>query len=174
MSALWGKRLLNRLAHDAQHVSNRRGPDDQTLEAKYAASNGGGHGQMRGGDAMPTMSQIIARAIEAKLEILTTVHGHLESGHAALTLEHSALALRQDELSARIGNLERTVAAASASSQGPAVLAERAVKLEGIERELADNQRCLQTASDQLSASRVEIYAKEKRLQELEQHQVRA
>ena len=119
---------------------------------------------------MPTMSQVIARVVDSKLEILTTVHGHLESDHAALKLEHSALALRQDELSARIGNLERTVAAAYASSsQDPAVLAERAAKLERIERELADSQRCLQAASDQLSASRAETYAKEKRLQEVEQ-----
>jgi Crescentin protein len=107
---------------------------------------------------------------ERKFEALTSEHRRVRGDHAALALERSALIVKQDDLRARIGDLERSVTTAeAASSEARATLAERTAKLEGIEREFADNRLSLQMANEQLPALRAESAAKEKRLQEVEQ-----
>jgi chromosome segregation ATPase len=107
---------------------------------------------------------------ERKFEALTVEHGRVKGDYAALALERSALIVKQDDLTARIGDLERAVTTSeAASSEALATLAERTAKLEGIEREFEDNRLRLQMASEQLSALRAEFAAKEKRLQEVEQ-----
>ncbi len=108
---------------------------------------------------------------ERKLEALTDAHDRLRGEHATLTLDRSALAAKNDEFSGRIKDLERAIAAAeAASSEARAALADRTAKLERNERELEDNRRRLHTVSEQLPALRAEFAAKEKRLQEVEQH----
>ncbi len=107
---------------------------------------------------------------ERKLEAMTDALDRLRGDHAALTLERNALATKQEELSARVKDLEKAIAAAeNISSEACAALADRSAKLERTERELEDNRRRLQTVSEQLPALRADFAAKEKRLQEVEQ-----
>ncbi len=108
---------------------------------------------------------------ERKLEALTDAHDRLKGEHATLTLDRNALAAKNDEFSGRIKDLERAIAAAeAASSEARGALADRTAKLERNERELEDNRRRLHAVSEQLPALRAEFAAKEKRLQEVEQH----
>jgi len=107
---------------------------------------------------------------ERKLEDLRAADDRLKGDNAALTVQRDALALVQEELSARVGDLERTVTAAeAAASQANATLAERSAKLEQVERELEDNRRTLQAVSEQLPTIRTEFAAKGTRLQEVEE-----
>ncbi len=108
---------------------------------------------------------------ERRLETLSAAHDKLKNSYAALTLERNGMAVRQEELAGRVADLERGIGSAeAASSEARAALADRSAKLERIERELDDNRRRLQTVTEQLPSLRSEFAAKEKKLQEVEQH----
>ena len=57
---------------------------------------------------------------ERKLEALTDALDRLRADHAGLTLERNALAAKQEELSARVKDLEKAIAAAEALLRKPA------------------------------------------------------
>lgn len=130
-------------------------------------------------EALSAIDQILAdseRTKVAQLEAERKLDEHRASGdrlrsdNAALTVQRDALALVQEELSARVGDLERVATAAeAAASQAQATLAERSARLERVERELEETRRTLQAVSEQLPTIRTEFAAKETRLQEVEE-----
>jgi chromosome segregation ATPase len=108
---------------------------------------------------------------ERKFEGLSEAHERLRADHAILTLDRNGLGVRHQELSERLKDVEKALAVAeTGASEARAALTERKAKLERTERELEDDKRRLHTVSEQLRAIRAEFGAKEKRLQEVEQH----
>ncbi len=108
---------------------------------------------------------------ERRFEGLTDAFERLRADHATVTLDRNALAVKHEESTERLKDLEKTIGAAeTGASEARAALAERRARLERTERELEDNKRRLHTVSEQLPSLRAEFAAKEKRLQEVEQH----